>query len=101
MNILVFDTPDELAAAAAKRGAELLRKTVEEKGRARLMLSTGAGSASRHSIGTAVVGGMLAATGIAIFFIPSFFELIMKATHGIHGEHDPAAPADGSWEAKA
>ncbi len=42
MNILVFDTPDELAAAAAKRGAELLRKTVEEKGRARLMLSTGA-----------------------------------------------------------
>ncbi|EFQ23068.1 transporter, hydrophobe/amphiphile efflux-1 (HAE1) family [Aminomonas paucivorans DSM 12260] len=66
-----------------------------------LMLSTGAGSASRHSIGTAVVGGMLAATGIAIFFIPSFFELIMKATHGIHGEHDPAAPADGSGEAKA
>ncbi|NCB17285.1 MAG: glucosamine-6-phosphate deaminase, partial [Synergistales bacterium] len=42
MNIFVFDTPDELAAAAAKRGAELLRKTVEEKGRARLMLSTGA-----------------------------------------------------------
>jgi len=42
MNILVFDTPDELAAAAAKRGADLLRKTVEEKGRARLMLSTGA-----------------------------------------------------------
>jgi glucosamine-6-phosphate deaminase len=42
MNILVFDTPDELAAAAAKRGGELLRKTVEEKGWARLMLSTGA-----------------------------------------------------------
>ncbi|MBP6331794.1 MAG: glucosamine-6-phosphate deaminase [Aminivibrio sp.] len=42
MNILIFGTPDELAAAAAKRGADLLRKTVEEKGRARLMLSTGA-----------------------------------------------------------
>ena len=66
-----------------------------------LMLSTGAGSASRHSIGTAVVGGMLAATGIAIFFIPSFFELIMKATHGIHGEHGPAAPAGDDGEATA
>ena len=37
----------------------------------------GAGAASRHSIGTGIVGGMLAATGIAIFFIPSFFAMIM------------------------
>jgi multidrug efflux pump len=38
-----------------------------------LAISTGAGSASRHSIGTGVVGGMLAATFIAVFFIPFFF----------------------------
>ncbi|KMN83289.1 HAE1 family hydrophobic/amphiphilic exporter-1/multidrug efflux pump [Chromobacterium alkanivorans] len=43
-----------------------------------LAISSGAGSASRHSIGTGVVGGMLAATFIATFFIPMFFMLIMK-----------------------
>ncbi len=41
-----------------------------------LAISTGAGAASRHSIGTGVVGGMLAATFIAIFFIPLFYRLI-------------------------
>jgi multidrug efflux pump len=43
-----------------------------------LAISTGAGSASRHSIGTGVIGGMLAATFIAVFFIPLFFKLVMK-----------------------
>ncbi|WP_434632082.1 efflux RND transporter permease subunit [Chromobacterium sp. CV08] len=43
-----------------------------------LAISTGAGSASRHSIGTGVIGGMLAATFIATFFIPLFFIVIMK-----------------------
>ena len=42
-----------------------------------LAVSFGAGAASRHSIGTGIVGGMLAATGIAIFFVPSFFAMIM------------------------
>jgi multidrug efflux pump len=41
-----------------------------------LAISTGAGSASRHSIGTGVIGGMLAATFIATFFIPMFYRLI-------------------------
>ena len=43
-----------------------------------LALSTGAGSASRHSIGTGVIGGMLAATFIAILFVPLFFRLLTK-----------------------
>src|SRR6185295_16715824 len=38
-----------------------------------LALSSGAGAASRHSIGTGVIGGMLAATFIAVLFIPLFF----------------------------
>lgn len=38
-----------------------------------LAISTGAGAASRHSIGTAVVFGMLVATGVAPLFIPLFF----------------------------
>jgi multidrug efflux pump len=38
-----------------------------------LMLSTGAGAAARRSMGTGVVGGMLAATFIATLFVPLFF----------------------------
>jgi multidrug efflux pump len=41
-----------------------------------LAISSGAGSASRHAIGTGVIGGMLAATFIATFFIPMFYRLI-------------------------
>lgn len=41
-----------------------------------LAISTGAGAASRHSIGTGVIGGMLGATFIAVFFIPLFYSLI-------------------------
>jgi multidrug efflux pump len=57
-----------------------------------LAVSTGAGSASRHAIGTGVIGGMLAATFIATFFIPMFYRLIawkapkpadsLQAAHG-------------------
>jgi len=43
-----------------------------------LATSTGAGSASRHSIGTGVIGGMLAATFIAILFVPLFFRLLTR-----------------------
>ena len=41
-----------------------------------MVFSTGAGAASRHSIGTGVVGGMIAASTIAIFFIPMFYYMI-------------------------
>jgi multidrug efflux pump len=44
-----------------------------------LATSTGAGSASRHSIGTGVIGGMLAATFLAIFFVPLFFRLVTRS----------------------
>jgi multidrug efflux pump subunit AcrB len=43
-----------------------------------LAVSTGAGSASRHSIGTGVIGGMVAATAIAILFVPLFFRLLTR-----------------------
>lgn len=43
-----------------------------------LVTSSGAGAASRHALGWPVIGGMLAATFIATFFIPLFFRLIMK-----------------------
>jgi multidrug efflux pump len=47
-----------------------------------LAISSGAGANSRHSIGTSVIGGMLAATFIATFFIPAFFRGISLLTSG-------------------
>lgn len=41
-----------------------------------LMISTGAGSASQNAIGTGVFGGMVTATGLAIFFVPLFFVMV-------------------------
>ena len=43
-----------------------------------LALATGAGANSRAAIGTAVVGGMLTATILAIFYIPFFFVLVRR-----------------------
>jgi len=58
-----------------------------------LAISTGAGAGARHSAGTGVMGGMLAATFLAIFFIPWFYKMIMdrklsdtRSTSEIEGE---------------
>ncbi|HEV8094768.1 MAG TPA: multidrug efflux RND transporter permease subunit [Burkholderiales bacterium] len=40
-----------------------------------LVFSSGAGAGARHSAGTGVMGGMMAATFLAIFFVPMFFKL--------------------------
>jgi multidrug efflux pump len=42
-----------------------------------LAVSTGAGSGSQNAIGTAVAGGMLSATVLAIFLVPLFFVLVL------------------------
>ena len=47
-----------------------------------LVLSSGAGAGARHSVGTGVMGGMLAATFLAIFFVPFFYKLIMSRKLG-------------------
>lgn len=41
-----------------------------------LAISSGAGAGARHAVGTGVVGGMLAATFLAVFFIPLFFHWV-------------------------
>ena len=56
-----------------------------------LALSTGAGANSRHAIGTAVIGGMLAATCIATLFVPFFFKSIMNLSLKLQGKTDPNA----------
>ena len=58
-----------------------------------LMLASGAGAVSRHSIGTGVFAGMLFATTIGIFFIPLFFRIIRGLAEGRSGaaEREPVA----------
>ncbi|MGC5428084.1 efflux RND transporter permease subunit, partial [Aeromonas veronii bv. sobria] len=43
-----------------------------------LVISSGAGASSRNAIGTGVMGGMISATILAIFFVPLFFVLVMR-----------------------
>jgi hydrophobe/amphiphile efflux-1 (HAE1) family protein len=57
-------------------------------GVAPLVFSTGAGAGARQSVGTGVMGGMLGATFLAIFFVPLFFKLLDRKQH-----HLPPAEA--------
>jgi multidrug efflux pump len=43
-----------------------------------LAISNGAGSGSQHAIGTGVIGGMIAAVALGIFFVPLFFVLVQR-----------------------
>src|SRR5882724_3032221 len=47
-----------------------------------LALSSGAGAQSRHAIGTGVMGGMIAATLLAVFLVPVFFVVMRKIFPG-------------------
>ena len=84
----------EFAKAQYDEGVDLLKATIEAcrmrlrpilmtsfafiLGVLPLALSSGAGAASRNAIGWGVVGGMLAATILSIFFVPVFYVLVMK-----------------------
>ena len=52
-----------------------------------LALSTGAGAQSRHAIGTGVMGGMIAATLLAVFLVPVFFVVVRKIFPGHARQH--------------
>ncbi|WP_237385521.1 efflux RND transporter permease subunit [Xenorhabdus sp. Sc-CR9] len=43
-----------------------------------LVLSNGAGSGAQNAVGTGVLGGMIAATSLAIYFVPVFFVVIKR-----------------------
>jgi multidrug efflux pump len=47
-----------------------------------LAISSGAGANSRIAIGTSVIGGMVTATILAIFYIPLFFVLVRTGFRG-------------------
>lgn len=69
-----------------------------------LAIATGASANSRHSIGTGVIGGMLGATAIAVFFIPMFFYVLetlserseKKKADRKSGDVPPAPPSAGA-----
>jgi multidrug efflux pump len=49
-----------------------------------MTISSGAGSGSQHAVGTGVMGGMISATLLAIFFVPLFFVLVRRRFPGKH-----------------
>ena len=58
-----------------------------------LALSTGAGAGGQNAIGRSVVGGMLTATLLAIFFVPMFFILVNRLFRRKDGGNGSDAPA--------
>ena len=50
-------------------------------------------AASRHSIGTGVIGGMVGATTLALFFVPLFYVLISQASERLFPPKPAAAGA--------
>ncbi|HHA2453016.1 TPA: efflux RND transporter permease subunit [Stenotrophomonas maltophilia] len=86
----------EFARELERQGATLLEATLEAArqrlrpilmtsaafmlGIVPLVISTGAGSGSRHALGTGVLGGTLVSTLLGIFVVPLFYVLIRKVT---------------------
>ena len=70
------------ASAAALEGARLRFRPIIMTSLAFILgvlplaFSSGAGSAARRSVGTGVMGGMLAATFLAVFFVPMFYKIV-------------------------
>jgi HAE1 family hydrophobic/amphiphilic exporter-1 len=62
-----------------------------------LWTASGAGSVARQIMGTTVIGGMLAASAIGIFFIPAIFYLVEKISGAarVRGIAPEAIPAPG------
>jgi hydrophobe/amphiphile efflux-1 (HAE1) family protein len=63
-----------------------------------LMFATGAGAASRQSIGTTVFGGMLAATVLTLAFVPVFYALIEQLRESRFGQSPAREPVEGHAE---
>jgi HAE1 family hydrophobic/amphiphilic exporter-1 len=63
-------------------------------GCAPLWFASGAGSVARRIMGTTVIGGMLAASAIAIFFIPAIFYFVEKSSGA--KRHNLAEPSSGT-----
>src|SRR4029077_8664848 len=63
-----------------------------------LAIASGPGANSLRAIGTGVIGGMLASTLIAVFFVPLFFWMLETASEKFGGKK---APGGGAAKASA
>jgi multidrug efflux pump subunit AcrB len=61
-----------------------------------LMMASGAGAASKASVGTAVFGGMIAATVLTTIAVPAFYVLIQGIAERFGGGPSEPAPQGGS-----
>ena len=64
-----------------------------------LVVASGAGSASQHAIGTGVMGGMISATTLSVFFVPLFFVVVRRFFKGSERQRQKYAheqPDDGA-----
>ncbi len=59
-----------------------------------MALASGAGAGSQHSVATGVVGGMITATVLAVFFVPLFYVVVVKLFEGRKKPH-AVAEAEG------
>ena len=71
-----------------------------------LWVATGAGGVSRQILGTVVIGGMLAATVIAVFLIPATFSIVERVSHRFSKSgrvtlNSPHAPEHAAGEDQA
>ncbi|KEY60283.1 multidrug efflux RND transporter permease AcrD [Serratia sp. DD3] len=65
-----------------------------------MTISSGAGSGSQHAVGTGVMGGMISATVLAIFFVPLFFVLVRRRFPGKQRLAGPSDKKASSVEAR-
>jgi multidrug efflux pump len=63
-----------------------------------LVLASGAGAAARHSIGTGIIGGMVGATTLALFFVPLFYYLVISAKERLSGGRPAPAGAEAAGQ---
>ncbi|MCX5615201.1 efflux RND transporter permease subunit [Bombella saccharophila] len=78
-----YESGDTLEEAVLKAGQERLRPILMTSiafvcGVFPLAIATGAGAAARVAIGTCVVGGMITATVLAVYFVPIFFVVVLR-----------------------
>lgn len=91
-----------LADAALEAGKSRLRAILMTSltfilGVVPLLIATGAGAASRHSVGTGVMGGMITATFLAIFFVPFFYKLLEDISQWLwKKKSDPEQKVEGT-----
>lgn len=75
-----------IEAARLRFRAILMTSLTMVAGTLPLILTPGAGAASRQSVGTGVIGGMLTATFLAIFFVPVFYQMMEKLSERFRKE---------------